>query len=390
MSPQMLYSLLRPLLFFLRAETAHRLAFRFLRLAQAIPGLRALIAAVWRVDDEAIKTDAFGKQLSTPVGLAAGLDKDAEAYEALGALGFGFVEVGTLTAKAQAGNEKPRLFRLPKDKALINRMGFNNHGAATAAKRLAGPRHTVVGVNIGKSKVTPEEQAPEDYRQSTQELAPLADYFVVNVSSPNTPGLRNLQAVSSLRPLLVEVRQELDRRSPERKVPLFVKIAPDLNNNDVDAVAQLALELSLDGIIATNTTLSREGLKTDAETVKAIGAGGLSGPPLKARALEVIARLRQQVGDKLTLIASGGIETPDDAWERICAGANLVQVYTGFIYGGPSMVKVISKGLAKKTRAAGFSHISQAVGTAISAQGKVEPGRTVDSERTVDPDRKSL
>lgn len=370
MSRKMFYALIRPLLFLLPAETAHRLAFRFLRLLQAINPLRSLVSRWWKVRDPALKVDAFGRQLSTPVGLAAGLDKDAEAYEALGALGFGFIEIGTVTAQPQPGNERPRLFRLPKDRALINRMGFNNSGAAAAAKRLNRRRNTVVGVNIGKSKVTPEEEAPDDYRQSTGELARHADYFVVNVSSPNTPGLRNLQAVSSLRPLLIAVKTELERASPERRVPLFVKIAPDLADADVDAVADLALELELDGIVATNTTLSREGLRSDAEKIESIGAGGLSGPPLKARALEVISRLRRRLGEKPLLIASGGIENADDAWERICAGANLIQVYTGFIYQGPSIVRSISKGLAKRSAQAGFSTISEAVGSALGSEAR--------------------
>lgn len=359
----MLYSLLRPFLFRLSAETAHHFVFALLRFLQAIPPLRRLVAWLLTPKDPALEVDVFGSRLRSPVGLAAGLDKNATAFEALGALGFGFVEVGTLTAQPQPGNPRPRLFRLPADRALINRMGFNNDGAEAASKRLAHHRETVVGINVGKSKVVPEDEAIADYVASTGTLASYADYFVVNVSSPNTPGLRNLQAVSVLRPLLSAVRAELDRIRPAARAPLFVKIAPDLADEDVDAVADLAVELKLDGIIATNTTLSREGLKTPRAEVEAIGAGGLSGPPLRARALDVLRRLRRRVGPDMLLVASGGIETADHAWERIRAGANLVQVYTGFVYGGPAMLRRINQGLAEHVRAAGYRNISEAVGS---------------------------
>src|SRR5690606_8422648 len=253
----------------------------------------------------------------------AGFDKDAVGVDALARLGFGFVEVGTLTAHAQPGNDKPRMFRLSADRALVNRMGFNNRGSADAARRLARPRRVPVGVNLGKSKITPEERAAEDYAVSTERLAPYADYLVVNVSSPNTPGLRDLQAVEKLRPILLAVR-EAAARVTERPPPLLVKIAPDLSDADVDAVADLALDVRLDGIIATNTTVSRAGLRAPDAVVRACGPGGLSGPPLAARALEVLRRLRARVGDRLVLVAVGGIEDADDAWERVLAGASLV------------------------------------------------------------------
>jgi dihydroorotate dehydrogenase len=282
----------------------------------------------------------MGLTFPSPIGLAAGFDKDAKVYSALGALGFGFVEVGTITAQGQPGNPKPRLFRLVKDRALINRMGFNNLGAEDAARRLRGRKlgsTPLLGINIGKTKVVPPEDAALDYQASARLLAPYADYFVVNVSSPNTPGLRDLQAVSSLRPILETVRQALDVAVTDRRVPLLVKIAPDLADDDVISVAALARELALDGIIATNTTISREGLKSDPALVAECGAGGLSGAPLKGRALKVVQLLRRELGPHMTIIAAGGIETADDAKQCLAAGANLVQVYSALVFEGPSL-----------------------------------------------------
>jgi dihydroorotate dehydrogenase len=296
-----------------------------------------------------------------PLGLAAGFDKDARGTRGLAALGFGFVEVGTVTARAQPGNPRPRMFRLTADRALVNRMGFNNAGAAAAAARLGRIRGRrsgggpVVGVNIGKTRAAPDEDAAADYAASARVVAAVADYVVVNVSSPNTPGLRDLQAADRLRPVLVAVRAALDAAvcggQPNRRVPLLVKIAPDLADADVDAIADLALELGLDGIIATNTTVSRDGLASPPGEVASAGAGGLSGPPLRARALEVLTRLRERAGDRLVLIAAGGIETPDDAWERLRAGATLVQAYTGFVYGGPLWPRRMHAGLARRMKA---------------------------------------
>jgi len=328
-----------------------------------IPGVRWLSARICAPRDPALATTALGLAFPGPLGLAAGFDKDARGAGALLALGFGFVEIGTVTAQAQPGNPRPRMFRLPRDRALVNRLGFNNRGAAAAEARLRGPRHGVVGVNLGKTKVVPEEGAIADYTASAERLGPLADYVVVNVSSPNTPGLRDLQSVEKLRPLLAAVRATLDRASPARRVPLLVKIAPDLADADVDAVGDLALELGLDGIIATNTTISRAGLATPEPEVAALGAGGLSGRPLKARALEVLRRLRARTGDRLILIAVGGIESADDAWARIRAGATLVQAYTGFIYGGPLWPRRLHRDLATLARAAGFTRVQDAVGT---------------------------
>ncbi len=294
-----------------------------------------------------MRVRALGLDFPNSIGLAAGFDKDAVGYEALGALGFGFIEVGTLTGEPQPGNPAPRLFRLPRDRALINRMGFNNHGSADAVARLQRPHETIVGVNIGKTKLVPEEEAISDYVASAKRLGPLADYVVVNVSSPNTPGLRDLQATKKLRPLLAAVREALDEVSPARRVPLLVKIAPDLADEDVDAVADLALDLGLDGIIATNTTIQRDGLASDAADVARCGAGGLSGPPLRQRSLEVLKRLRAKVGDRTVLISVGGIETAEQAWERIQAGATLVQIYTAFIYEGPLLPSRLAKGTAE-------------------------------------------
>jgi dihydroorotate dehydrogenase len=335
----------------LPAELAHHVSFALLRFLMAIPGVRALATRALAPRDPKLRVHALGLDFPGPLGLAAGFDKDARGADALGALGFGFVEIGTVTAQPQPGNPKPRMFRLPADRALINRMGFNNEGAEAAAARLARRdrrnSRLIVGVNIGKTKVVEEADAVADYVASATRLAPLADYLVVNVSSPNTPGLRHLQAVEKLRPLLAAVRVACDRATPGRHVPLLVKIAPDLADDDVDAVADLALELGLDGIIATNTTIARAPLSTDAARVAALGAGGLSGKPLKERALIVLRRLRARVGTRIVLISAGGIETGADADARLRAGATLVQAYTGFIYGGPLWPRRVQRELLR-------------------------------------------
>jgi dihydroorotate dehydrogenase len=340
------------------AEAAHRGGFALIRVfgsVARVPGAAWLLGRWLGPREEALRVRALGLEFRGPLGLAAGFDKDARATRGLGALGFGFVEVGTVTAQAQPGNPRPRMFRLNADRALVNRMGFNNAGASAAAARLRGARGRggpVVGVNIGKTKAASEQQAAADYAASARAVAGVADYVVVNVSSPNTPGLRDLQAADRLRPVLVAVREALDASARDRRVPLLVKIAPDLADADVDAVADLALELGLDGIIATNTTVSRDGLASPPSQVAAAGAGGLSGPPLRARALAVLVRLRARAGDRLVLIAAGGIETPDDAWERLRAGATLVQAYTGFIYGGPLWPRRMHAGLVHLSRRA--------------------------------------
>jgi dihydroorotate dehydrogenase len=324
------------------AETAHEIALRAIVLTGRVPGAAALLKAWLGPHDPALRVRALGLDFPGPLGLAAGLDKDARGVAVLGAIGFGFVEVGTVTAQAQPGNPKPRLFRLMADRAIVNRMGFNNHGAAAAAARLRGHRG-IVGVNIGKTKVATDEIA--DYVASARAVRDVADYVVVNVSSPNTAGLRDLQAVGRLGPLLAAVKNEL------KTVPLLVKIAPDLADEDVDAVADLAVELGLDGIIATNTTISRDGLKASPDEVARAGGGGLSGPPLRERSLQVLKRLHARAGDQLVLIAAGGIDTPDDAWERLRAGATLVQAYTAFVYAGPFWPRRINRELARRARA---------------------------------------
>jgi dihydroorotate dehydrogenase len=344
------------------AEAAHRAGFWLIRAAAAVPGVALVLRRVLAPRDPALPVRALGLDFPGPLGLAAGFDKDGEGVIGLAALGFGFVEVGTVTARPQPGNPRPRMFRFPAERALVNRMGFNNHGAAALAARLRPLRgrrghggyrgyRPIVGVNIGKTKVVPEEGAIADYVTSARLVADVADYVVVNVSSPNTPGLRDLQSVDKLRPLLAAVRAALDQASPRRRVPLLVKIAPDLADADIDAVADLALDLGLDGIIATNTTISREGLR-DSAAVADAGPGGLSGAPLKARALAVLERLHARAGDRLVLIAAGGIETADDARDRLAAGATLLQAYTAFIYEGPCWPGRVQRGLAARIRAA--------------------------------------
>jgi dihydroorotate dehydrogenase len=343
------------------AEAAHLGGLWLIRvfgLAARVPGAAGVLRRWLGPRDPVLRVRALGLEFPGPVGLAAGFDKDARGVAGLAALGFGFVEVGTVTARPQPGNPRPRMFRLPADRALVNRMGFNNDGAAAAAarlRRLAGRgragRRVIVGVNIGKTRAVPDEGAAQDYAASARAVAGVADYVVVNVSSPNTAGLRDLQAADRLKPVLVAVREALDAASDHR-VPLLVKIAPDLPDADVDAIADLALELGLDGIVAVNTTVSRDGLASPAAEVAAAGTGGLSGPPLRGRALAVLRRLRARAGDRLVLIAAGGIETGDDAWERLQAGATLVQAYTGFIYGGPLWPRRVHADLARRARSA--------------------------------------
>jgi dihydroorotate dehydrogenase len=348
-------------------ERAHAAAFRSLDALTSRPRPRALLRRYTHIDDELIRVRAFGLTFPSPLGVAAGLDKDAEHVEGLGALGFGFVEVGTVTPRPQASNPAPILARVTGDRALLNRMGFPNKGAEAAARRLADRRSAiVVGANLGKNRETELEQAADDYAQAARVVAPYADYLVLNVSSPNTPGLRDLQSVGNLRPLIKAVKQAVSDR------PLLVKISPDMSDEDVDAVAELALELGLAGIVATNTTLRRDGLITPAAEVAKVAwpeGGGVSGAPLKARSLEVLRRLRARVGDRLVLISVGGVESADDVWERVLAGATLVQVYTGFIYGGPGWPRAINLELARRTWDAGSSSIQELIGT-----GDARPG----------------
>ena len=357
------------LLIALEPERAHHVAMAGLRALAALGPLRAALRRRLQSADPVLRTHALGLTFPNPIGLAAGFDKDARGFPALAALGFGFVEVGTLTSEAQPGNPRPRLFRLPADRALVNRLGFNNSGAAAARPRLARrrPSDGVVGVNVGKTKVVPAEAAIADYERSVALLAPVADYLVVNVSSPNTPGLRSLQAAEQLRPLLTSVQAAARRARPERPPAVLVKIAPDLSDAELDAIADVALELGLDGIVATNTTVARPQLRTPPEAVAGVGEGGLSGTPLAGRSLEVLERLHSRVGGRVVLVSAGGVRDAEDAWRRICAGATLVQLYTGFVYAGPLGPARIARGLAARARAAGLRSISEAVGSSTRA-----------------------
>ncbi len=321
------------------AEHAHETVVSMLRWAQRFGLTRPLRA--FTAPSRAVRVRTLGLEFESPFGLAAGFDKNARVFRILWGLGFGHIEVGTVTAQAQPGNPRPRLFRLLADRALINRMGFNNDGAAAVVPRLRRRTGPVVGVNIGKSLATDVAESRGDYLASTRLLAPHADYLVVNVSSPNTPGLRGLQAIEMLEPLLSAVKSEAG------STPVLVKIAPDLTNKGVDAIADLVLRIGLDGIIATNTTLSREGLQTPAGEVDAMGAGGLSGPPLTRRSSEVVRRLRSRVGRDLCIIAVGGVETWHDVHERLADGATLVQGYTAFLYEGPFWAARITRGLSR-------------------------------------------
>lgn len=296
-------------------------------------------------EDKPVK--CFSLTFKNPVGLAAGFDKNAEYLKAMEMLGFGFVEIGTVTPLPQPGNEKPRLFRLPKDKALINRMGFNNDGAVKIAKRLYQFRKQqttiLVGGNIGKNKITPNEDAWKDYEKCFLTLFDVVDYFVVNVSSPNTPGLRDLQQKDSLRKILTHL-QSLNKAKIIPK-PILLKIAPDLNEEDLNDIIDLAMEINLDGIVATNTTISREGLSTDTEKVAAMGAGGLSGAPVFRRSTELLYKISERTGGQIPIIGSGGIMAAQDAFVKSKAGASLVQIYTGFIYAGPSLIRKCVKAI---------------------------------------------
>ncbi|GAA1715402.1 quinone-dependent dihydroorotate dehydrogenase [Dietzia cercidiphylli] len=355
-----MYSLMKSVLFRFPAERIHHLVFGFLKLLTLVPPLGSLVRRFLGVRDPVLAQDVLGRRFPGPLGLAAGFDKNAAAVDSWGAIGFGFSEVGTVTASPQPGNPSPRLFRLPDDRAILNRMGFNNHGAGNAANNLRRRRSSdPVGINIGKTKVVPAEDAVRDYVASASMLTGLADYMVVNVSSPNTPGLRDLQAVESLRPILTAVRDVAT-------IPVLVKIAPDLDDADIDAVTDLVVELGLAGIVATNTTISRDGLTTPESTVAAMGAGGISGAPVADRSRQVLARIHERAGDRLVIISVGGVETPEDVWDRITHGAHLVQTYTGFVFTGPGLIRGTNKLVARRLRQGGFASLADAVGSAVS------------------------
>jgi len=361
-------SLLRPLLFRLPPETAHHLALQTLSLL----GPRTISRFVsTQFRNDALKIERFGLRFSNPVGLAAGFDKDGVALPALAALGFGFIEAGTVTFHAQLGNPRPRLFRLPTDKALINRAGFNNEGAAAFVKRVKQTRpDCVLGVSIGKSKITPIESATDDYLASFDLVYPVADYVAVNVSSPNTPQLRELQHADQLTSLLGALQSRNLQLQVQHKrsgrVPLLVKLAPDLELHELELIVEVVKRLKIDGIIATNTTVKRDNLRTPAEEVMKCGAGGLSGLPLKQRSTTLIANLYQLTNGQIPLIGVGGIFTAPDAWEKISAGASLLQLYTGFIYQGPAVASEINRGLTEILKREGFSNLNQAIGCRAS------------------------
>ena len=362
----MLYrSLLRPILFRLPPETAHELALHSLDLLKP-KSINRFVHDRYSINAFG-ELNRFGLKFSNPVGLAAGFDKDGVALQALAALGFGFVEAGTVTYHPQPGNPRPRLFRLPQDSALINRAGFNNAGAAAFAEKVAKQRpNCILGVSIGKSKTTPLEEATDDYLKSFELVYPVADYIAINVSSPNTPQLRQLQQADNLSSLLKsiqmrneELQQEL--RRPTR-MPLLVKLSPDLEKSELEVVVDVIKRFNVDGIVATNTTIKRDNLSSRMETVDAIGDGGLSGAPLRMRTTQIIARLYELTQGKIPLIGVGGIFTAADAWEKIAAGACLIQLYTGFIYRGPRIAKEINQGLAEFVKANGFRNLDEAVG----------------------------
>ena len=338
-------ALLKPLFFQLDAERAHHLVFNNLKRAHQLPGTAALMRSLYDYRHPSLEREVFGLKFRNPVGLAAGFDKNALLTDELAALGFGFVEIGTVTPRPQPGNPVPRLFRLPQDEALVNRMGFNNEGAAAAAIRLRQRRSDIlIGGNIGKNKDTPNEQAADDYVACVEALHEVVDYFVVNVSSPNTPNLRQLQEREPLIHLLQRV-QERNQSLPKPR-PLLLKIAPDLTDGQLDDILLIARETHLSGLVATNTTISRDDLQTPAGQVAALGAGGVSGRPLRRRATEVIQYLHRNSQGALPIIGVGGIHSAQDAQEKLAAGASLVPLYTGFIYEGPSLVKRINQTLA--------------------------------------------
>jgi dihydroorotate dehydrogenase len=340
-------SLIKPLFFLMNPEKAHYTAMGLLKGVTAIPGMKGIMRSMFQVRDARLERELFGLKFSNPVGLAAGFDKNALWVDELECLGFGFVEIGTVTPLAQPGNDKPRLFRLPKDNALINRMGFNNDGAAAAAQSLSRRKSKViVGGNIGKNKVTPNEDALSDYLKCYDVLYAQVDYFVVNVSSPNTPGLRALQEKEPLMNILQHLQQK-NLKQPKAK-PILLKIAPDLTNEQLDDIIEIVQQSGIAGVIATNTTISREGLISSKSEIEIIGAGGLSGVPVRKRSTEVIRYLKEKSNNAFPVIGAGGIHTPEDAMEKLNAGADLIQVYTGFIYEGPSIVKRINQRLVHR------------------------------------------
>src|ERR1700712_4122219 len=347
-----MYSLIKPLLFKFDPENVHYFVVKNLKRLNRLPGGAALSRSVWGFDNDKLQRKVFGLTFKNPVGLAAGFDKNAEMIAEMGNLGFGFVEVGTVTPLAQPGNDKPRMFRLPDDGALINRMGFNNEGVDIAAERIKAYRESknvdsglIIGGNIGKNKVTPNEDAVSDYIKCFDRLFDVVDYFVVNVSSPNTPGLGELQEKEPLMNLLNTLQQRNSKNGISR--PILLKIAPDLANTQLDDIVEIVQQSGIAGVIATNTTVSRDKLTANEELKKE--TGGLSGKPLTERSTEVIRYLSQKSNGAFPIIGVGGIHSPEDAMEKLAAGASLIQLYTGFIYEGPGLIGRINKRILKET-----------------------------------------
>lgn len=368
-----MYALLRPVLFALEPARAHALAMATLGVVEHVPTVRAAVRAAFARAEPRLEVRKMGLVFPSPVGLAGGFDKNAERPRALAALGFGHLELGTVTAEAQGPNPAPNLFRLPADRALVNRLGFPNEGAGAVAARLAARRRGIgvpVGVSIGRSRSAPAERALEDYLASFRAVRGVADFVVVNVSSPNTKELRAMQAASVARALFAALRED------DAKVPLLVKIAPDLADDAVDAICDAAMEAGLSGVVATNTTIARAGLDTAEAVVLAIGAGGLSGKPLATRALAVVKRVRARVGPQACVIGVGGIDSTESALAMLRVGADLVQLYTGFVYRGPTVARTIARGLVERMDAEGASSLAELVrGRQVRTNGA-----TVESE----------
>ena len=361
---------IRPLLFMLPAEPVHYAAMGTYRFLHRLPWAKNLIRRQCIVDDLRLRTTVFGIDFENPIGLAAGFDKNANWFHQLASLGFGHIEIGTITGEAQLGNPKPRLFRLPRDNALINRMGFNNTGSNAVAQLLGRlkqepGRATKLGINIGKTKIVPLESATDDYLTSFRRLYRFADYFTINVSSPNTPGLRKLQDREPLKQLIhsiTELNEVLSNAQESRLKPILLKIAPDLNDDQIADIAEIAVESKLSGIIATNTTISRDGLKTPRARLDQIGSGGLSGAPLTSRSAMVVKKLYARLESAIPIVGVGGIMAPEDAWNMICNGASLIQIYTGLAYGGPKFVNRINRFLLQQMESHGMTSIGDAVG----------------------------
>ena len=341
-----MYQLLKPFLFLMAPEKAHHFTIALARIGFNIPIVSSILKSNFTTKDDSLKRELMGLTFENPVGLAAGFDKDGKYFDLMAKLGFGFIELGTVTPKPQVGNPQPRLFRLKKDNAIINRMGFNNEGVEALVERLkkGTPNKVIIGGNIGKNKITPNEKATDDYVYGFEKLFPYVDYFVVNVSSPNTPGLRDLQEKEPLTKLLSHL-QQLNQAKPKPK-PILLKIAPDLTDSQLDDILEIVNDTKIEGVIATNTTIERGGLQTTTSEIEKIGNGGLSGQPLTKRSTEVIRYLSKQSNGQLLIIGVGGIASPQDALEKLEAGASLVQVYTGLIYEGPALVKRINQAIS--------------------------------------------